>query len=126
MRVGVFDIGEIGAAAEQFPVGQGGEAGDHRGAAGQDFGAFACDPLRQVLHAPECADLAQLAGADRDGVEEFLDLEQPLGRGGDGTDAVAGQAVGFGKAVKLDQGVVPIGIGEQIMRAAVLRLSKSR
>ena len=37
--------------------------------------------------------------------------------GDDGADAVAGQAVGLGKGIKLDQRVGPVGIGEKIVRA---------
>ena len=64
--------------------------------------------------------------ADGDGVEEFLDLGQTRRRGDDGADAVAGEAVGLGEGVEVDEGVGPVGVGEQVVRAAGARLSKSR
>ena len=70
----MLDVGEVGAAAEHAPAGQGREGRGHGGAAAEDFGALAGDPLVEVAHAPERGVLAELAGADGDGVEELLDL----------------------------------------------------
>ena len=49
------------------------------GAPVEDFGPLPGQPLRQVLHPPKGRDLAQLVGADGDGVEEFLRLGQQSG-----------------------------------------------
>ena len=38
--MGVFDVGEVGAAAEEFPAGEGGEGGAGGFAAAEDFGAL--------------------------------------------------------------------------------------
>ena len=58
--------------------------------------------------------LGQMATVSRN----FSTSASRCGGGNNRTDAVAGQAVGFGKRIKMDQRVGPIGIGEQIMRRA--------
>ena len=72
----------------------------------------------EVAHPPERADLAKLAGADRDGVEELLDLRQPRRGGDDRAHAMPGQPVGLGERVEVDERVGPVGIGEQVVRRA--------
>ena len=57
--------------------------------------------------------LADLRGADGDSVEEFLDLGQPCAAGDQRADAVAGQAVGLGEGIEVDERVMPIGVAEQ-------------
>lgn len=57
-RVGMFGVGEVGATAEQRPAFEGVESPDHGAAPVQNLGPFACDPLRQILHAPKRPDLA--------------------------------------------------------------------
>ena len=114
----MLDIGEIGTAAEEAPAIEFAEALDHCGTAGEDFSTLACDPLTEVLHTPERADLAKLAWADCDSIEEFLDLGQKTTIGDDGSDAVSGQAVGFREGIELDQRACPIGVSEQVVRCA--------
>jgi len=100
------------------------------GATVQDLQPLASEPCVKVLHPPKGGALTKLVGADGDSVQKFLDLGQ-AGRAGDNrANTVACQAVGFGEGIKLDQRIVPVGIGKQIMRrtcaAVEMRLSKSR
>ena len=84
----------------------------------EDFGALACQPLPQIAHAPKRRDLTQLVGADRDGVEEFLDFGQTGRRGDHCAHAVAGQAVRLGKGIKLDECLGPVGIVKEVVPRA--------
>ena len=111
--VGVLDVGEVGAAAEDAPAGEGGEGGVGGVAAAEDFEALGGEPGVEVAQAPEGGALAGLGGADRGGVEDLLDLGEAGGGGDEGAGAVAGQAVGLREGVEVDQGVAPVGVGEE-------------
>jgi hypothetical protein len=114
----MFEIGEICTAAHEPPAfcfDQRHVVMDRR-APVEDFVAFARKPVAEVLQTPEGGALAQLRRADGDGVEEFLDLGQKFGLCNDGSDAVAREAVGLGKGIKLDQRVVPVRVREQAVR----------
>ena len=73
---GVLDVGEVGAAAEDAPAGEGGEDGAGGVAAAEDLEALGGDPGVEVAQAPEGGALAELGGADRRGVEDLLDLRR--------------------------------------------------
>ena len=111
------DIGKIGTAAQKLPALHLRKAILQRGAAGQNLGPLARQPLAQVLHPPQGGDLAQLGRADCDGVQKLFDLQQAAFTGNDCPHAVACQPVGLGKGIKLDQAIIPI-CSKQIMRRA--------
>ena len=84
------EIGEIGAAAHQLPALSRDpvEAAFDGGAAFEDLRPLARQPLPQMAHPPKRAALADLRGADGDGVEELLDLGQPCAAGDQRADAL--------------------------------------
>ena len=117
--MGVLDVGEVGAAAEDAPAGEGFERRAGGVAAAEDLEALARDPGVEVAQAPEGGVLAGLGRADRRGVEDLLDLGEAGGRGDEGAGAVAGQAEGLRERVEVDEGVAPVGVLEERVRAVV-------
>ena len=119
-RVRVLDIGEVGAAAEDAPAGEGGEGGDGRRRGGG--GSRRARPATQSprWRRPQSAAFwPSCGGADGDGVEHLLGLGEAGGAGDHRAGAVAGQAEGLGERVEVDQVVAPAGVGEEVVRPAV-------
>ena len=71
-----------------------------------------------MAHPPQSRTLADLIGANGDGIKELFHLGQPRRAGDHRPNPVPGQPVGFRERVKLDQRIGPIRIGEQVMRRA--------
>ena len=114
--VGVLDIGEVGAAAEELPAGQRGDGGGDGVAAAEDFEALAATQSARWRR-PQRAAFWRAGGADGDGVEDLLGLGEAVGGGDDGAGAVAGEAEGLGEGIEVDEGVAPGGVGEEGMGA---------
>jgi hypothetical protein len=111
----VFDIGEIGAAAQKLPA---------RSAAKPPtiavrragFRRARPPPIAQGFASPRARRSGQ-AGWGRSRPYRGISRPRPdASLGDDRADAVAGQAVGLGEAVEVDEGVGPVRVGEKVMR----------
>ena len=103
-------IREIGPQSQKPPAfcRQRSKSGGNGVAPREDLAALASEPVIEILDPPFGADLADLRGTDGDGIEEFLHLEQALGRSHDRAHAMAGQPIGFGEGIEMYQGFMPV------------------
>ena len=111
-------IGEIGPQRRDPPVVEAFQRRPAGRAPAVDLVAVFAPPCRQITDAPGDRRLARPWRIDDHGVQRLFQLRHHARARRDGADPVAGDTVGFGEAVQLQDVVAPVGAAEQFVRAA--------